>query len=124
MKYLLDTTELIKCFRGDKNTVKLLQDLVTGGHSLGCCCINICEVYYGMKPEEKDKTDKLIDSLFYFDLSREAAKLAGTWRREYQNKGFTITLNDALIASVAYLENAVLITSNKKDFPMTEITIL
>jgi len=43
----------------------------------GCCCINITETYTGMKEKEKEKTDKFIESLYYFEVTSDIAKVAG-----------------------------------------------
>jgi predicted nucleic acid-binding protein len=122
-KYILDTTELIKFLRGDKGVAQLLKKLVSEGHTVGCCGITVGEIYYGMKDKEKILTDNLIDNLFYYNISKESAKLAGIWKRDYKNKGITLTFNDVMIAATACVEGAILITSNTKDFPMKEIII-
>ncbi|MBI2266409.1 MAG: PIN domain-containing protein [Armatimonadetes bacterium] len=119
--YLLDTTEVIRYLRNIPETVTRIRDLARNGHTLGCTCITVGEVYAGMKPREKEKTDLLLDSLSYFEPSRETAKVAGKWAREYQSRGLKLTILDTLIAAVAYQEKALLITDNKKDFPMSEI---
>ncbi len=51
-KYLLDTTVIIDYLRGKDKTVKLIRKLFFEGSFLGCCPINVIEVYAGMK--EKD----------------------------------------------------------------------
>ena len=47
--YLLDTTVIIDYLRGKEKAVKLLNKLSSEGSLLGCCPINIIEVYTGMR---------------------------------------------------------------------------
>jgi hypothetical protein len=44
-------------------------------------------------------------------------------RYEWARKGITLTLTDTMIAATALQYGLTLITDNKKDFPMPELTI-
>ncbi|MCL4418395.1 MAG: PIN domain-containing protein [Actinobacteria bacterium] len=123
-KYLLDTTEVIQILRGDTNKKKLFEELIEKEGILGCCGITVGEVYYGMKESETRWTEAFFEGIEYYPISIEAAKLAGKWRKEYQKKGYMLTLNDTLIAAVCFFENAILLTDNKKHYPMREIKVL
>ncbi len=122
--YLLDTTEIILFLRGNKGKKELFETLIGRGDILACCAISVSETYYGMNESERTLTDAFFEGLHYFPVTIDQAKLAGQWRKEYRQKGFTLTLNDTLIAAVCFIENAVLITANKKHFPMKEITVM
>lgn len=41
----------------------------------------------------------------------------------WQKKGRTLTLADTIIAAVAIEERCVLLTDNRKDFPMRELNV-
>lgn len=56
--YLLDTTVIIDCLRGEKETVEFLVRIASEGSSAGCCLINIVEVYAGMGGKEREVTKK------------------------------------------------------------------
>jgi predicted nucleic acid-binding protein len=88
---------------------------------MGLCCVNVAELYAGLSPQEQARAERLMDSLDFFPVSREAAKQAGRFRFEYARRGVSITTADALIASAAIEEGAVLITANVRDFPMTAL---
>lgn len=122
--YLLDTTEIILFLRGNQGKKELFETLINRGDLLACCAISVSETYYGMNESEKTQTAAFFDGLHYFPITIDEAKLAGQWRKEYRQKGFTLTLNDTLIAAVCVIENAVLITANRKHFPIKEIMVM
>ena len=63
--YLLDSTIIIDCLRGKKGRDELLKKLTLEGSTLGCCSVNIVEVYTGMKNREREKTTNLLNSFEY-----------------------------------------------------------
>jgi predicted nucleic acid-binding protein len=91
------------------------------GSVLGCCSVNVTEIYAGMREVEQDKTEKLINKLRFFPIDLKVAKLAGDMIRSYKSKGITLSPTDAMIAAVAIYNDLILITNNKKHYPMKEI---
>ena len=122
-QYLLDTTTIIDHLRGDKKVNFYLEEIGTRGDIVGCCCINITETYTGMKDKEKEKTDKFIESLYYFPVTKEIAKLAGKLKQEYDKKGKTLASSDVIIAATAIAYGLILITKNVKHYPFSELEI-
>jgi predicted nucleic acid-binding protein len=122
--YLFDTTVLIDHLRGQPAAVELLTALAGEGHRLGVCCINIAELYAGLSQEEQARTDVLIDTLDYYQVTRETAKQAGDFRYQFARQGTILTLADTLIAATAVSVGATLVTANAKDFPMWEVQLL
>ena len=123
-KYLLDTTILIEHLCGRTEAVDLLTVLARQGHRMGLCCINVAELYSGLSHEERARADRLIDSLDFYDVTREVAKQAGEYRYDFARRGVTLSTADTLVAATAVAESATLITANTKDFPMKEIDLL
>ena len=121
--YLLDTTVIIDCLRGEGEAVKFLEKLATEGSVAGCCLINIIEVYAGMKDKEKQATRKFLGSLEYYEVTREFAEHAGEYKREYSKRGITLSLADVTIAAVAIGNDLILATDNSKHYPMPEISV-
>ena len=121
--YLLDTTVIIDCLRGRKETVDFLTELASEGSAVGCCAINIAEVYAGMRENERGVTKKFLDSLEYYEVTRNLAELAGEYKREYAGKGITLSLSDVIIAAVAISNNLMLVTDNLRHYPMPELNI-
>ena len=66
--YLLDTSVLIDLLNGKRGRDALLLRLLSEGHLLACCSINVTEVYAGMRPGEQAKTDSFMDSLQYWSF--------------------------------------------------------
>ncbi len=122
--YLLDTTVIIDFLRGHSGRVELLMELSSRDNMLGCCCINVSEVYAGMKEKERMQTEELINSLKYFPVSLLTAKLAGTCQNRYARKGITLSTSDVIIAAVAIENNLILVTDYRKHFPMPELKVL
>ena len=122
-QYLLDTTTIIDHLRGDKKVNFYLEEIGTRGDIVGCCCINITETYTGMKDKEKEKTDKFIESLYYFGVTKEIAKLAGKLKQKYVKKGNTLATTDVIIAATAIAYGLILITKNVKHYPFSELEI-
>lgn len=122
-KYLLDTTIIIDHLRGDKKVNYYLERIGQRGDIAGCCCINIAETYAGMRKKEKEKTDRFIESLYYFEVTKEVAKLAGELRQKYFKKGKTLATTDVIITATAIIYNLTLITKNVKHYPFSELII-
>lgn len=121
--FLLDTTVLIDCLRARNNRPSLLKQLCREGNILGCCAINIAEIWTGAKSKERSITEELLDSLEYYVITRQAAKLAGELKQKYSQKGITLSLADTLIAAVAITQKLTLITDNPKHFPIPELSL-
>lgn len=122
-RYLLDTTVLIAQLRGDPEVADLVLSLHRGGHHLCTSCVNIAEVERGVQPKERKEAEALLDRLEYLTTTREAAFRAGRYQREWQRRGRTIDLADALVAGTAHVHGAVLLTDNVDDFPMRDIRV-
>lgn len=122
-KYLLDTTAIIDYLNGRKHVVSLIKDLAYRGYILACCCINIAEVYRGLKEKEKKAASKLIESLEYFEVSREIARQAGEYQCQYVQQGKTLSTSDVIIAATAIAKKAILLTANVSHYPMSELKL-
>jgi predicted nucleic acid-binding protein len=121
--YLLDSSIIIDALnaRRDRNT--FLFDLVERGHTLGCCPVNVAEIYAGMKPREEQRTAALLHSLQFFPVTFAIAEMAGRLKHEHGRKGITLALPDTIVAAVAIHHRIALLTDNARDFPMKEIEL-
>src|SRR5690349_3010344 len=97
--YLLDTSILIDVLNDKKGRPLLLHNLLSQGHLLACCPINVAEIYAGMRPKEEQHTKMLLQSLQYLPISFPVARLAGLMKRDYSRRGKALTIADATIAA-------------------------
>ena len=121
--YLLDTSVLIDLLNSKRGRDALLLHLLSEGHLLGCCAINVTEVYAGMRPHEEAKTDSFIDSLQYYPVTKAIAKHAGRLKYEWARKGVTLSTPDTTIAAVALAHKLILLTDNRKHYPMPDLRL-
>jgi predicted nucleic acid-binding protein len=121
--YLVDTSVIIDALNDKRGRRDLLLALVKQGHLLACCPINVMEVYAGMREKEEAATEEFLRSLEYYHLTWAVARLAGLLKRDYWQKGATLTVADATIAAVALAHELTLMTDNVKDFPMKELVL-
>ena len=122
-EYLLDTTVIIDHLRGDKKVSFYLEKIGLKGDTAGCCCINIAEIYSGMLEKETEKTNRLINSLYYYEVTRDISKTAGRLRRKYSKKGITLATTDVIIGATALIYDLILVTKNIKHYPFPGIEI-
>jgi predicted nucleic acid-binding protein len=123
MRLLLDTSVLIDALRSRRSRRTWLANLVHSGHSLETSALNVAEVYAGMRPEEEIKTKAFLDALQCHAITSTACERAGRLKNQWARKGRTLTLADTIVAAVAIELNCVLVTDNRRDFPMPEVRL-
>jgi predicted nucleic acid-binding protein len=121
MRLLLDTSVLIDVLRRRHGRPELLAELAREGHTLATTALNVAEVYAGMRSEEEPQTTAFLDALDCYDLTAAAGRRGARLKNEWSRKGRTLTLTDTLIAAMALETGCVLMTDNRKDFPMAEL---
>jgi predicted nucleic acid-binding protein len=112
--FRLDSSIIIDTINGKKKRDQLLKDLLQQGHLLGCCSINVTEVYAGMRPHEEIRTTALLASLQHFPVTFPVARLAGELKRDHSKKGISLATTDVTIAAVAIHNQLTLVTDNIK----------
>jgi len=123
-RYLLDTDVLIDHLKGRAPSVALIRSLQRDGHKLGVCCVNIAELYSGVAERDQYGAAELVDALDYFEVSRDAAQMAGEYRHRFARKGIQLSATDAITAATAVEYAATLVTGNIAHYPMQELLIL
>ena len=115
---------IIAYLRGLEQAVDFVNNLLRDGAMMGCCPVNVAEIYAGMREKERNITEKLINSLRFFSANLETAKLAGDMIRDLRNKGITLALADAIIAAVVIQNDLILVTYNKRHYTMPGIALI
>jgi predicted nucleic acid-binding protein len=122
MILLLDTTVLLDVLRARQNRRSLLAELIAGGHVLATAAINIAEVYAGMRSGEENKTEAFLSSLDCYPITAAIARRAGSLKSAWAHKGRTLSLADMIVAATAIENGLSLMTDNRKDFPLPELS--
>jgi predicted nucleic acid-binding protein len=124
MNYLLDSDILINFFNLKEESTFLIKNFVNRNEHLYISTVTIIEMRSGW-PEEiaKDQLKKLYGLCDVVNVDKEIAELAGNWRQKYKTKGIQLQVPDSIIAATAYLNNYCLVTNNKKDYPMPELSL-
>jgi len=120
---LLDSGVIIDILNGKRDRRRLVEELIQGGAEMACCPIQVTEIYAGMRPSEEAPTERLLRSLKYYPITWEIAKQAGDLLNTWRQQGRTLSLPDTAIAAVALNNDLVLVTGNRKNFPMPELRL-
>jgi predicted nucleic acid-binding protein len=118
--YLLDSDIMIWHLRGKKVVTEMLRNLQKAGVP-ACSALSVLEVQLGVRRGEEEKTNRFLGSLRIFDVDRTVAGKAAQIVRENRARGMTIDLPDAVIAATCILYDLVLVTYNKKHYPILQI---
>jgi predicted nucleic acid-binding protein len=123
VRLLLDTSVLIDVLRGRNGRKELLVGFLQAGHTLSTTSLNIAEVYAGVRAHEESATEALLDELECHELTGRAGRLAGKFISEWRQKGRTLELPNTVVAAISIERKRVLVTDNRKDFPMQELQL-
>ena len=82
------------------------------------CAISVEEIWRGVHADEEGLVRRLFNGLRVAPLGVSEGVLAGSWRREYADRGTTLHQADCLIGAAAVGVGASLATANVEDFPM------
>lgn len=121
--YLLDTTEIIDVLRGHGPTSELIGQLIAQGAEVGVCSIVATETMAGVKPEHRQRVAGFLSTLRFYAVNMEAAMRAGWYLHDFARQGIMLSLTDATIGAVAVTYDLVLITKNRKHYPMREVRL-
>jgi len=122
LRLLLDTTILIDVLRRRNDRQAWLGQLVDAGHQFATSAVCVGEVHSGIRSGEEVRAHGLLASIPCYPVSATIAARAGDIRAEWSHKGITVTLTDMLIAATALEHGLALVTDNRKDFPMPELS--
>ncbi|MGH2601317.1 MAG: type II toxin-antitoxin system VapC family toxin [Dehalococcoidia bacterium] len=122
--HLLDTDAVIDFLHGVADSVALLQRLSRQRNRLCTCDIVIAEVFSGLMPNDGAQGWQFLTALEFLPASSAASRQAGEWRYDYARRGTQLSTTDCLIAAIAVEHQAPLVTGNRRDFPMPELTVV
>jgi tRNA(fMet)-specific endonuclease VapC len=123
-RFLLDTSVIIDYARAREPSYSLINTMVRSSDDIGTCAIVVAEFFSGIAPGDHEVWQEFFGGLDYWPIEHSAAERAGIYRYTFARRGIALALPDMLIAAVAAVEDAILVTLNDRDFPMTDISLL
>ena len=123
MRYLIDTTLLIDHASGHPGALALVRELFSEPNDLLICDAVVAEALSGGADEAIVTIGALIDVLEYVSTHPDAARWAGASRRRL-NRSSPRHLGDAIIAGVAWYNDAIVVTRNPADFEVQGVRVL
>ncbi len=116
--YLLDTSVIVDVLNNKRGRRAFIEAKLQQGHRLACCSVIVTEVFAGMLPHEKVRTETWMRSLEYLEVTWEIARHAGLLKNSWARQGITLPLTDVTVAAVALIHGLILLTDNVRHFPM------
>lgn len=113
----MDSDIIIWFLRGREQEVNLLEKLSKTG-TPRCSVVSMAEIRAGLVKHPEKILKELKDIFPPVDVSFEIAEKAGAFKQKYR-----LDIADMLIAATAVTTESMLVTYNKKHFPMTEIKL-
>jgi len=112
---LLDTDVLVDCLRSQKDAVVYLERQTA---PLIVSTITVAELYAGVREgKERRILERFLLAFEMIPVDEEISKAGGLFRRDY-GPSHGVGLADALIAATAAARKAILVTLNRRHFPM------
>lgn len=126
MSYCLDTNIIIDFLRNDKKIVDLIKDI--SDDELFTTYINLCELYKGAYLSSRTESElkiihNFINSLEILDFSEDSCDFFGKEYARLSNVGKITQESDLMIASIAKVNDLIVITRNKKHFENIDVKI-
>lgn len=123
MRYLIDATLLIDHANGRPGAVALVRELFSQANDLLVCDAVVAEALAGGNDLAVDGISALVDALEYVATHPDAARWAGASRRRLRRSS-PRQLGDAIIAGVAWFNDAIVVTRNPHDFEVQGVRVL
>lgn len=123
MNLLVDSSFLIDHLNGDASARARWAKVFADGDYPYVNEIVVCEVRAGLRPADVGKLAALLRPIEFVQPAPDAAMLAGQWRYEAHERGFQLSLADALIAAAAESVHAAVLTRNVRDFALTPVRV-
>lgn len=121
--YLIDSDVLVDFFKKKDPAVGLITKL-SRTENIAASILSVTELRAGWSRKEAEFFLPRFAKLFTIEnITLKIAELAGKFRREYKTKGRSLPTIDTLIAATAIINNHILVTKNKRHFPMPEVKL-
>ena len=122
--YLPDTTFFVDFEHGQPHALSFAERCLRRGDTMATCLIIVAEYYSGRVPGQRPELDELLRTCDYWEMNREIGLVAARHRLDSRRRGLQIHLPDALVAALAFVRGATVVTENPKDFTMPGVSVL
>jgi predicted nucleic acid-binding protein len=123
MRYVLDTTLLIDHSKARSGVTELVASLFAEANDLYVCDVVVAEALSGGDELQRATIESLVRALEYVSTAPDAAVWAADSRRKRRAAG-PRSLADAIIAGVAWVHDATVVTRNPRDFEVQGVRVL
>ena len=123
MRLLFDSAFVIDVLAGVPEAIRRQQLVFEEGDEPFINEIVVCEVRAGLRYVDVRELETLLEPIEFIQPGPDAAMLAGEWRRLAHERGYRLSLSDALIASAADAIGAAVLTRNVRDFALTPVRV-
>jgi len=123
MKLLLDSTFVIDLLDRVPEAIERQRVMFEAGDEPFVNEVVVCEVRAGMRHEDQPNLVGILEPVEFIQHGPETAIRAGKWRRDAHERGYHLSLPDALIASAADALGAAGLTRNVRDFALTPVRV-
>ena len=123
MRLLLDSTFVIDVLEGLPEATARQRAIFESGDEPYANEVVICEVRAGLRRTDEPNLIGILAPVEFIQPGPEDAMLAGEWRRDAHERGYSLSLPDALIAAAAEAIDAAVLTRNVKDFALTPVRV-
>lgn len=120
--FLLDSDVAIEHLRGRTWTRTLFAEIARAGGSVCYSPVTQAEIYHGVRPNEEEPTARLFANLECMLIDDAIGRRAGDYLRHYR-PSHGLALGDALIAATARERDLVLLTLNRRHYPMPDLRL-
>jgi len=120
---LIDTDIVIDHFHGHQAAMDYFAEMLAVGEVLAISVVNLTEFSGGMRPDEEERTERLLSLFVVLDVTEPIARQAAVYLRQYR-RSHNLELGDALIAATALTVGAELVTRNVEHYPMRDIQVV
>lgn len=121
--FLPDTNVLIYALKGFEPYASWFRKVIQE-NKLRISVIVIAEFLEGATDEDEITLKRLIDKFGYLSIDRSVAEIGASYKKKYSKKTKKIWMSDCLIAATSKIFKTILVTADKKDFPMNDIEII
>jgi predicted nucleic acid-binding protein len=122
---LIDTCILIDHLRGYPPARDWLSKTLTfePDGKLYYSAITLTELWAGLPPRQEQPLQRLLSIMDCREVDGTIARIAGQYVRKWR-PGYGVEIPDAILAATAKESGAVLVTMNRRHFPMDDLQVL